>query len=83
MSEDVVSSVALPEHPMRNKWWFQFLDRVWRLTIYWASAVGTAYIMFLGHWINRPMPVEYATICLIFIGGLIGNKTFEKLKGTA
>jgi hypothetical protein len=78
-----LASVVMPDHPVRNTLWYQLMVRLARPTLDWIGNIGAAYVLFLGHWIGKPMPEAYAGLCLLFVGGLYGVRTFEKKAGVA
>lgn len=85
MIEAVKTPVAInmPDHPIRSSRWYQLYVRLARPTLDWSGVIGASYVMFLGHWINKPMPETYAGLVLLFVGALFSVRTFEKVKGVA
>lgn len=73
----------MPDHPIRQKRWYQVFVRLARPTLDWIGNIGAAYALFIGHWFATPMPDTYALIVLTFVGGLYGVRTYEKQKGVA
>lgn len=79
----MTDATALPDHPIRQKVWFQLFDRLWRPATGWAVFGGVAYSAGLGHWLGKPMNEGYLAVWLTFAAAMLGLKTIEKIRGVA
>lgn len=78
-----MTDIPLPDHPIRKHWAWQSFDRLWRPSAGWVTVCGVAYAAGIGHAIGKPMSEGYLSIWLMFAMGVIGIKSWEKLKGVA
>lgn len=79
----VPASIPLPDHPIRQTWWWQIYARMARPTLDWIGAAGGAWALFVGDWLDRPMDEGTRIIVLGFVAALYGIRTFEKKSGVA
>lgn len=75
--------IGLPDHPVRHTVLWQIFDRLWRPTMGWVCVAALAYAAIIGPAIGRPLEDGYLVQVLLFIGGVYGAKSYEKLKGVA
>lgn len=71
----------LPDHEVRSARWYQLYNRLARPTLDWVCVGGTFYMLILGPIIGKAVTEGYLTISLAFIGGNIGARVVEKVKG--
>lgn len=77
------STIPLPDHPIRQRAWYQLFDRLWRPSAGWVTVGGLAYGFIIGPALGRPYDEGYLVQVLLFAGGLLGLKTVEKVRGVA
>lgn len=82
-SSHIPSSINLPDHPVRQEWWYQIFARLARPTLDWIGCAGAAWSLFVGDWAGQPMEDGTRIIVLGFVAGLHGVRTYEKTKGVA
>jgi hypothetical protein len=82
-AQPIPASIPMPDSPIRLKTWYQVYARLARPTLDWVGCAGAGWSLFVGDWLDKPMPDGTRIIVLGFVAALYGIRTFEKAKGVA
>lgn len=75
--------INMPDHPIRRHWLYQSFERLWRPTAGWVTVAGLFYAFIYGPAVGKPLAEGYLVQVLLFAGGVLGLKSWEKAKGVA
>lgn len=79
-----MAAMALPDHAIRYKAWFQAFDRLWRPATGWvACPVSILYAFVIAPAVGHPLNDGLLVALCSYSAGIYGIKTFEKTKGVA
>lgn len=79
----VPSSINMPDHAVRQKYWYQVYTRLARPTLDWVTVGGVYYQLIAQPYFQHKFDVVACTLALTWAGAVYGIKTFEKKVGVA
>lgn len=79
----VPAGISMPDHPIRNRTWYQLYVRLARPSLDWVTTAGVGYALIVGPAIQRPLDDGYLVQVLLFATAVFGVRSYEKVKGVA
>ncbi|API60525.1 hypothetical protein BSL82_15580 [Tardibacter chloracetimidivorans] len=78
-----MTTINLPDHPVRQSRWYQIYARLARPTLDWVTVGSVSYVGIIGPWTGNAVSEGYLVQILMFATATFGIRTYEKVKGVA
>lgn len=75
--------IAMPDHPIRHLALYQAFERLWRPAAGWVTVGGLFYAFIWAPASGKPLEDGYLVQVLLFAGGILGLKSWEKSRAIA